>query len=110
MVADADHAYVYVERDKALLRIDLADGRVSTLARDLVNSDTLLLDGGHIYTRSWGKAKSIVRIAVDGSRPVEVLAEGLATPYRIAVDANAIYATLRDGSRILSLPRSTLGP
>lgn len=108
---DATHAFVYSEREQSLRRLDLATGTSVVIATDLVNSDEVLLDGPWVYTRSWSKpSHTLVRVAKDGSRPAEVIAGDLASPYRIAVDADAIYVTSRDSNEIVCLAKSALPP
>jgi len=108
LAVDADAAFVYCEGDQTLVRITLATGDTSVLARGLINSDALVADGDHVYTRSWGTPKTVLRVRKDGSRPPEVLADDLATPSRIAIDAEAIYVTSRDDGRIVRFAKSAL--
>lgn len=108
LAADATHAFVYSEDRRALLRIALAGGEVTEIAHGLVNSDALVLDGEFVYTRSWGTPHAVLRVAKDGSRQPEVLADDLATPSRIAVDAEAVYVTSRDDARIVRFAKSAL--
>ncbi len=108
VAADATHAFVYCERDETLRRIELATGAMITLASGLRNSDDILLDGAYAYTRSWGKPGKLVRVAKDGSTPVQTLASDLTSPYRIAADATAIYVTSRDDRRIIRLDKAAL--
>jgi hypothetical protein len=109
MAADDTHVYVYCEHDQTLRRVDAATGAIADLARGLVNSDDVALDGDYVYTRTWGARPALVRIAKDGSRPRETLAE-LPSPSGIAIDAGAIYVASRDGNRIVRLEKSALGP
>ena len=109
MAADDTHVYVYCEHDQTLRRVDAATGAIADLARGLVNSDDVALDGDYVYTRTWGARPALVRIAKDGSRPRETLAE-LSSPSGIAIDAGAIYVASRDGNRIVRLEKSALGP
>lgn len=104
LAADATHAYVYCERDGAIRRIELATGASETIARGLVNADELVADGDHLYTRTWGKAAALVRVPKAGG-PIETLVDGLRSPYRIALDAEHVWVTSRDDSRIVRLPR-----
>lgn len=107
VAADATHAYVYGEKDRALRKIDLATGEQTRLAGELINSDDVVADGDWLYTRSWGTRGSLLRIPKAGGA-VQTLADDLASPYRIAVDVHAIYVTSRDDNRIVRIPRSTL--
>ncbi|HSK03151.1 MAG TPA: hypothetical protein VK932_17990, partial [Kofleriaceae bacterium] len=107
IAADGTHVFAYSERDEALRRIDVATGAATVLARGLVNSDDVELDGEHVYTRTWGARPALVRVAKDGSRPAEVLAE-LPSPTDIAFDAGGVYVASRDGRRIVRLARAAL--
>ena len=110
LAVDANHAFVYSEKDRRVQRIDLASGAADVIARDLVNSDELVADGDWLYTRSWqGKTGSLVRIAKDGSRQ-EAIDTDLAAPYGIAVDADAVYVTARDAAQIVRFAKSALPP
>ncbi len=108
VAADDTAAFVYCERDKAVRRIDLADGSVHVIARDLENSDDLLLDGAYVYTFTWGAQPGLVRIAKDGSHAVQRLTSDLETPNKIAADDAAIYVSSRDRPRIVKLLKSAL--
>ncbi len=108
IAADDTHVFAYCEHSEALLRIDAASGAVRELARGLVNSDDVVLDGDHVYTRTWGARPALVRVAKDGSRPRELIAE-LPSPTDIAFDAGGVYVASRDGRRILRLDRAALG-
>jgi hypothetical protein len=108
LAADATHAFVYSEDQRVLLRVGLVSGDVTEIAHGLVNSDALVLDGEHLYTRSWGTPHAVLRVPKDGSREPEVLADDLATPSRIAVDGDAIYVTSRDDARIVRFAKSAL--
>lgn len=107
VAADATHAFVYCERDRVLRKIDLATGVETKLAGDLVNSDDVLVADGWVYTRSWGPTGTLLRVPAAGGA-VQTLADDLKSPYRIAVDARAIYVTSRDDRRIVRIPKSTL--
>lgn len=109
IAADGAHVYAYCERDQTLRRIDAATGAVAELARGLVNSDDVELDGDHVYTRTWGARPALVRVAKDGARPRELVAE-LPTPVDIAFDAGGVYVASRDGRRIVRLDRARLAP
>jgi len=107
VAADASHVYVYCERDQILRKIDPATGQASMIARGLVNSDDIVLDGDWIYTRTWGKRSALVRYPKTGG-PAQTLADDLRSPYRIAVDARAVYVTSRDDRRIIRLDKASL--
>jgi hypothetical protein len=109
LAVDGTHAFVYSEREHSLRRIELATGASAILASELVNSDDVVLDGDWVYTRSWSKPHgTLVRVAKDGSRPAQVIANDLASPYRIAIDDAAIYVTSRDGDEIVRVVKSSL--
>ena len=103
LAVDDMHAFVYTEKDRTVRRVELATGATSVLARELENSDDLVSDGAWLYTFSWGKPAKLVRIAKDGSREPEVLADDLLSPYHIAIDARAVYVTSRDQNKIVRL-------
>lgn len=109
IAADATGVYASCERDGTLRRIDAATGAVIELARGLVNADDVELDGDHVYARTWGARPALVRVAKDGARPLERLAE-LPSPIDIAFDAGAVYVASRDGHRIVRLDRAALAP
>jgi hypothetical protein len=104
VAVDATHAFVYCEGDRTLHRIDLATGERTALAQGLINSDKLVAHGEWIYTRTWGARHALVRIAKAGGEP-EVLTTDVKAPYRIALDADAVYVTSRDDRRIVRVPR-----
>ncbi|MBA3451647.1 MAG: hypothetical protein H0T42_00965 [Deltaproteobacteria bacterium] len=108
VAADATHVFVYSEKDRTLTRVDIATGELSVLARDLVNSDDLLVDGPWIYVFTWGARPALLRIAKDGSRAPQVIADDLKSPYRIAADETSIYVTSRDQNTIVKLAKSAL--
>jgi hypothetical protein len=110
VAGDSTHAFVYSERDKTLRRISIATGETVTIADKLENSDAMVSDGPWIYTFSWGKPAKLLRIAKDGPRPPQVIADDLASPYDIAIDAEAIYVTSRDQNRIVRFEKSALEP
>jgi hypothetical protein len=109
IAADDTHVYAYCEQDQTLRRIDVATGATFELARGLVNSDDVELDGGYVYTRTWGARPALVRVAKDGSRPRELLAE-LPSPTDIAIDDGGVYVASRDGNRIVRLDKAQLAP
>lgn len=108
VAADASAVYVYCERDRAVRRIDLADGAVRVIARELTNSDDLVADGDHLYTFTWGAEPGLVRLWKDGSHAAQRLTTDLATPNKIAVDAEAVYVSSRDQHRIVKLVKAAL--
>lgn len=108
VAADDSAAYVYCERDQAVRRIDLADGGVHVIARDLTNSDDMIADGAHLYTFTWGAQPGLVRLWKDGSHAAQRLTSDLATPNKIAIDAEAIYVSSRDQRRIVKLIKAAL--
>jgi hypothetical protein len=109
IAADDTHVYASCEQDQTLRRIDVATGATFELARGLVNSDDVVLDGGYVYTRTWGARPALVRVAKDGSRPRELLAE-LPSPTDIAIDDGGVYVASRDGNRIVRLDKARLAP
>lgn len=102
LAADDTAAFVYTEKDKTLRRVDLATGATKVLAQNLENSDDLVSDGSWLYTFSW--PRTLLRIAKDGSQ-TDVLADDLASPSHIAVDARAIYVASRDQRKIVRLAK-----
>lgn len=108
IAVDDQHVYAYCEEDETLRRVHLETGESKVLARGLVNSDDVVLDGAYVYTRTWGAKPALIRVAKDGSRPSEVLAE-LPSPTDIVIDAGGVYVASRDGHRILRLEKSALG-
>jgi len=108
VAADEAAVYVYGERDGAVRRIDLADGSVRVIARDLTNSDDIVSDGAYLYTFTWGPAPGLVRLWKDGSHAAQRLTTDLATPNKIAVDDEAIYVSSRDQRRIVKLVKAAL--
>lgn len=108
VAADDTAVFVYGERDRAVRRIDLADGGVHVIARDLENSDDLVSDGAYVYTFTWGAQPGLVRIAKDGSHAAQRLTTDLKTPNKIAIDASAIYVSSRDQHRIVKLFKAAL--
>ena len=108
VAADDTAVYVYCERDKAVRRIDLADGGVHVIAHDLTNSDDIVADGAYVYTFTWGAQPGLVRLWKDGSHAAQRLTTDLATPNKVAVDATAIYVSSRDQRRIVKLIKAAL--
>ena len=108
VAADATHVFVYSEKDKTLTGVEIATGTLTVLARDLENSDDLLVDGPWLYVFTWGARPALLRIAKDGSRPPDVIASDLKSPYRIAADEKAIYVTSRDQNTIVKLAKAAL--
>jgi hypothetical protein len=111
LAVDDTHAFVYSEKEQSLKAIDLATGAANVIAKNLINADDLVLDGAWLYTRSWDKGStgSFVRIATDGSSQQQ-LATGLAAPYNIAFDADAVYVTARDGAQIVRFEKAAFSP
>jgi hypothetical protein len=109
LAADAQHAFVYSEKDQTIARIDLASGAATVIANGLVNSDDLVSDGAWLYTRTWSKGNkgSLVRVAKDGSGAKNV-EHDLAAPYNIAFDDEAIFVTARDGAQIVRFEKAAL--
>ncbi len=108
VAADDTAVYVYCERDQAVRRIDLADGGVHVIARELTNSDDIIADGAYLYTFTWGAQPGLVRLWKDGSHAAQRLTTDLATPNKVAVDATAIYGSSRDQRRIVKLIKAAL--
>ncbi len=108
VAADAAAVYVYCERDEAVRRIDLADGGVHVIARELTNSDDIVADGAHLYTFTWGARPGLVRLWKDGSHAAQRLTTDLATPNKVAIDADAVYVSSRDQRRIVKLIKAAL--
>jgi len=109
MAADPTHVFVYCEKDRVLRKIDVATGAQVELARELINSDEVLVDGDWVYTRSWGVRGELLRVPKAGGVR-QTIADDLKSPYRISSDARAIWVTSRDDRRIVRIPRSTLMP
>jgi hypothetical protein len=109
IAADDTHVYAYCEHDETLRRIDAATGAMTELARGLRNSDDVELDGAYVYTRTWGARPALVRVAKDGSRPLEVLAE-MAAPTDIAIDEGGVYVASRNDRQIVRLDKAALAP
>ena len=65
------------------------------------------VDEAWVYTRSWGKTHSLLRVPKAGGAP-QTIVDGLRSPYRIAIDARAIYVTSRDDRRIVRIPKASL--
>jgi hypothetical protein len=110
VAADDTAVFVYCERDKTIRRIDLADHRVSVIARDLENSDDLISDGLYLWTFTWGAQPGLVRVMKDGSRAAQRLTTDIKTPNKVAVDAQAVYVSSREHDRITKLVKSALPP
>jgi len=107
VTADATAAYLYCEGDGTLRRVDLATGAITTLADHLVNSKELHVDGPWIYTRTWAEhGDKLVRIAKDGKRPMQVLADDLAEPQAIVVTPEAVFIGNKRRNTIIRFDKS----
>ncbi len=115
LVVDDTSAFLYLENTRrssgSLVAIALASGKSRVLAKELVNSDSLLLDGGWLYLRHYADMSrnriELVRVPSDGSGGVEIVETQLPSPARpIAIDADAIY--IDGGSRIVRLDKRLL--
>ena len=115
LVVDDTHAFLYLENSRkssgSLVSIALANGKSRVLAKQLVNSDSLLLDNGWLYLRHYADASrnliELVRVPSDGRGGVEIVETQLPSPARpIAIDADAIY--IDGGSRIVRLDKRQL--
>ena len=106
LAADATYAYVACETDNTLRRFELATGKELVLAKDLSNSDHVIVDGNWVYYDIWagGHHDKLVRVSTDG-KTSETLADDLAAPTAISVDANAIYVASRDDHRIVRIAK-----
>lgn len=102
LAVDDTAAYLYSEKDQTLRKVELATGAITVLATQLTNSDDLVSDGPWLYTYSW--PSRVLRIAKDGSGQ-ETLADDLASPSHIAIDARAIYVVSRDQNKIVRLAK-----
>ncbi len=107
VAADATHVYVYCERDRILRKIDATSGDTTMFARDLVNSDDVVLDGDWVYTRTWKPRGMLLRFPKAGGPP-QTLADDLRSPYRIAIGRRAVFVTSRDDNRIIRLDKVAL--
>ena len=107
VAADEDSVFVYSEREQTVTRVGLGDGAKQVIAKGLVNSDDLLADGEWLYAFTWGERPALLRIAKDGSGQ-RAIAEDLKSPYRIAVDGEAVYVTSRDQNTIVRLVKAAL--
>lgn len=109
VTADATAAYLYCEGDETVRRVELATGTITTLAEHLVNSKELHLDGPWIYTRAWGQGGDrLVRIAKDGKRPMQVIADDLAEPQAIVVTPDAVFVGNKGRKTIVRFDKARL--
>ena len=108
IAADAARVFVYSEKQRSIRRIVLATGESTVIAEGLDNADELVADGAWLYTYSWQPRGQLLRIAKDGGRPPQVLADDLKSPYAIAFDGDAIYATVRDQDKIIKIAKAAL--
>jgi hypothetical protein len=108
VAADAARVFVYSEKQKSIQRIVLATGESTVIAEGLDNADELVADGAWLYTYTWQPRGQVVRIAKDGGRAPQVLADDLKSPYSIAFDGDAIYATVRDQNKIVRIAKAAL--
>ena len=99
--------YVYSEREQTVTRVGIGDGAKQVIAKGLVNRDDLVADGAWLYAFTWGERPALLRIAKDGSGQ-RAIAEDLKSPYRIAVDEEAVYVTSRDQNTIVRLAKAAL--
>ncbi len=108
VAADDARVFVYSEKQQSIRRIVIATGEATVIAEGLDNSDDLVADGAWLYTYSWQPRGQLVRIAKDGGLPPQVLADDLKSPYAIAFDGDAIYATVRDQNKIIKITKAAL--
>lgn len=108
VAADDARVFVYSEKLESIRRIVIATRESSVIAEHLSNADELVSDGAWLYTYSWRPRGQLVRIAKDGGRPAQVLADDLKSPYAIAFDGDAIYATVRDQGTIVKIAKAAL--
>ncbi len=108
LAADDVRVFVYSEKQKSVRRIVISTKESTVIAEGLDNADELVADGAWIYTYSWQPRGQLVRIAKDGGRAPQVLADDLKSPYAIAFDGEAIYATVRDQNKIIKIAKAAL--
>jgi len=108
VAADDARVFVYSEKQQSIRRIVVATGETTVIAEGLDNADDLVADGAWLYTYSWQPRGQLVRIAKDGGRAPQVLADDLKSPYSIAFDGDAIYATVRDQNKIIKIAKAAL--
>lgn len=108
LAADDSRVFVYSEKQEAIHRIVIATGEQTVIAEGLSNADDLVADGAWLYTYSWQPRGQLVRVAKDGGRAPQVLADDLKSPYSIAFDGDAIYATVRDQNKIIKIAKAAL--
>jgi len=90
IAVDDRSIYVHRARDGSLVRLSKKGGEPSVLARGEGRAFALALDATHAY---WGEYDGgrVLRVAKDGSQPLEVLAEGQDGPRGVAVDRTHVY-------------------
>lgn len=83
----------------ALLRVDLATAKPQVIATKLVNSDSLLIDDGFVYLRSYVKTKdrrtakvNLLRVPADGRGKLELVEGNLPRATQpLAASADAVF-------------------
>jgi hypothetical protein len=108
IAADDSRVFVYSEKQLSIRRIVIATGEQTVIAEGLENADDLVADGAWLYTYSWQPRGQLLRVAKDGGRAPQVLADDLKSPYSIAFDGDAIYATVRDQNKIVRIAKAAL--
>jgi hypothetical protein len=108
VAADAARVFVYSEKQQSIRRIVIATGEQTVIAEGLDNADDLVADGAWLYTYTWKPRGQLLRIAKDGGRAPQVLADDLQSPHAIAFDGDAIYATIRDQDTIIKIAKAAL--
>lgn len=108
IAADESRVFVYSEKQESIRRIVIATREQTVIAEGLSNADDLVADGAWLYTYSWQPRGQLVRIAKDGGRAPQVLADDLKSPYSIAFDGEAIYVTVRDQNKIVRIAKAAL--
>jgi hypothetical protein len=108
VAADEARVFVYSEKQKTIRRIVIATKESTVIAEGLDNADELVADGAWLYTYSWQPRGQLVRVAKDGGPAPQVLADDLKSPYAIAFDGDAIYATVRDQNKIVRIAKAAL--
>jgi hypothetical protein len=75
---------------------------VRARARARGTGDRLVADGAWLYTYT---ATQVVRVAKDGARPPQVIADDLAAPRAIVVESDAIWIASRDQRKLVRIAR-----